>query len=298
MNFAFSISILLLLFTQQIFANEFSITTYNLRNYKNHYRAGETDDTELVKILKEAESDISAFQEVVQADLFKTLLEDNFPHLGLVFSECGGSARQYLAISYNKNNVELLNYNTDPRLSMSSSSCKVGVRPALIATFKHKKTGIVFTVLNLHLKAGSLPENAAVRHAQYKVIEQILEELDGKSIENYIVLGDFNTTDYNLRTENYNKFISFLDENNLFDFAADLQCSAYWWGGLFDGIWYATLIDHLTISKSLQNSYHEAEVNLLSHCKKRGCGPSTKEELGVSYQSVSDHCPIQIKLKF
>jgi hypothetical protein len=76
----------------------------------------------------------------------------------------------------------------------------------------------------------------------------------------------------------------------MIDLAQNLGCSAYWWGGSDDGIEDPSLLDHIVVTPGLRKNTNQAQVS--GHCKKVSCRQASLKDLGVSYESVSDHCPI------
>ena len=150
--------------------------------------------------------------------------------------------------------------------------------------------------MSLHLKAGGRQQNADVRLKQYQTISKILSKMRFQGESHFVLMGDFNTTDYLERNHNYNRFINFVEINELVDLATAANCSAYWSGGVNDGLYHPSLLDHVLISTSLLGHFQVGEVTSEAHCKKVRCQIKGLEELGVSFKEVSDHCPILAKL--
>ena len=145
--------------------------------------------------------------------------------------------------------------------------------------------------MTAHLKSGSQPESVAKRSKQYEIIKKIIKELKTKTgVQDYYFAGDMNTTEYVSRGTDYTQFKKLVSDLGMVDLAQDLACSAYWWGGTDDGIEEPSLLDHVVATPGLLKTSNKAQVQ--GHCKKVACRKATLKELGVSYESVSDHCPI------
>jgi exonuclease III len=276
------------------------IASYNIRNFKvslTDKGGSTTRKSELFRLLKSTRSDIIAVQEIVDDQGFKKFVRDYMPKYRVVLSECGGFAGQKLGFIYNSHLYSLEDFYEDSRLSIRSSSCKRGLRPAAIAHFRKKKTRLKFAAIAVHLKAGGGQRNADQRYAQYKQITKIIRELKTDGVKHYAVMGDFNTTDYLKRNHNYDRFVEFVMQNKLIDFAEDLECTSYWWGGIDDGLMHGTVLDHVLISESLYDSFDYSTTEVKAHCQKTSCESLPESELGTSFKSVSDHCPVVANMK-
>lgn len=276
------------------------IASYNIRNFKVSESDKGNDSTmksELFRVLKSTRSDIIAVQEIVDDQGFKKFVRDYMPAYRVALSECGGFAGQKLGFLYNAQVYDLEDFYEDSRLSVRSSNCKKGLRPAAIAHFRKKKTRLKFAAVAVHLKAGGGQRNADMRYAQYKEITKIIRELKTDGVKHYAVMGDFNTTDYLTRNHNYDRFVEFVLQNKLIDFSEDLECTSYWWGGIDDGLMHGTVLDHVLVSESLYDSFDYSNTEIKAHCQKSSCESMSEDELGTTYKSVSDHCPVVANMK-
>ncbi len=73
----FFLSILLLICTN-VWAN-WSVSTFNIRNFDNDVEAGKTNLAELTKIIKSVQSDVMAFEEVVNVAAFQAFTKPISP---------------------------------------------------------------------------------------------------------------------------------------------------------------------------------------------------------------------------
>ena len=112
-------------------------------------------------------------------------------------------------------------------------------------------------------------------------------------------MGDFNSTEYIFKGKNHNKFKMHVHKMGMQDLAADLPCTAYWWGGLDDKKQYPSMLDHMLVSEEFlsKNSVVQAKpmpkATTTTHCKQLSCNATWEGGLGTSFDSVSDHCPLQ-----
>lgn len=272
---------------------DFTVTTYNIRNFDYDARSNaRTNKSELSKILISLQSGIIAVQEIVNANEFKQFVARQMPQYDVHISRCGGSGKQKLGVVIDRNLYKVNSVKEDSRLS-DSSSCNSGLRPAYIVNVTEIATSTNFDLIIVHLKAGGKQSNADVRYRQYQILSEILNEMKRNGKENFVILGDFNTTDFNLRNQNYQRFIDFIDLNDLINPTAELECSSYWWGGIDDGLEYSSLLDHVVISTTLYKIFNKTAISNEAHCKKLDCRISDSEDLGLSFLQVSDHCPIK-----
>lgn len=268
------------------------IGTYNIRNYDYDSREKvSTNNTELEKIIRSANPDLLAVQEIVKYDRFERFISKNLSEYQTIIARCGGRGKQRPGMLYRSSSVELLWSKEDSRLN-DRKNCEDGVRPALIAKFRHKKTGMEFIALSVHLKAGSQDENIEQRFKQLAILSQILKEIRQEHGTNVALMGDFNSTEYNRYGNNYQRFKTFVEVNKLIDFSQELKCTAYWWGGRDNGTEESSLLDHVMFSQEMARQFRQKTTSLYSHCQKVSCDDVSAETLGLSYKQVSDHCPV------
>lgn len=287
MKFSF---ILLLLLSSQAFA-KWSLTTYNIRNFDRDSQAGQTNITELEKILRNAKSDVMGFQEVVNVSAFEKVIKRVFPSYQLVKSNCGGGGKQKLAIAFNAERFELNGTREDYRFSSEYEACG-SLRPAFLVFLREKKTQKRFVFANLHLKAGSDDRAYQTRWEQYKLLETLSREHEGATL---VMMGDLNTTGYNIKNEDYRRFENFLSASDFRTVSEDIGCTSYWHGADQDPNYEPSTLDHVVVPSALYSKVLSVKVS--SHCQKVSCLSVPYQDLGVSYDAVSDHCPIQVTFK-
>ena len=286
-------SLLLLLLLSTTTWAKWTVTTYNIRNFDNDMREGRTDLVELAKILKSSQGDVMAFEEIVNTKAFENLIKNNLPGYAYKISTCGGGGKQQLAIAYNPKLFQYVNSTEDRTFTGKFDGSCGSLRPLLLVDLLHKESKQTYTFGAVHLKAGGDNRAMTQRWKQYLLMQELAEDYAGK---NLILLGDFNTTGYNIKDQDYTKFEDFLGTSGLRTVSENLGCTSYWHGGLIGGNDYQpSILDHVVIQDKNMGSV--TDVKLGAHCARVECRPATPAELGVSYESVSDHCPIQVTFK-
>jgi endonuclease/exonuclease/phosphatase family metal-dependent hydrolase len=273
-----------------------TLGSYNIRNfdYDERYRI-RTNKTELATILTELKADVLSVEEINNTQEFEKFIALKMPGYATALSICGGAHGQRLGFVYNTTTIELLSFNEDLSTSDpgSSGSCYAGSRPLAIGLFQIKSTKQKFYGITAHLKSGSNSDSLQKRARQYEIIKNTVNELKVKTgIKEFFIAGDLNTTDYLVRGSDYKAFTKMISDLSLIDLAQDTPCSAYWWGNTDDGIEEPSLLDHIIVSQGLIKTKKINPALVHGHCKKVACRAATMAELGVSYESVSDHCPM------
>ena len=273
--------------------------TYNIRNYKKSLliNGTATHKIELLNIIKTTKADLIAVQEIVDDNDFKDFIRKYLPTFKVTLSKCGGLGNQKLGFIYNTKIYQLKEFYEDHSIKDRSSGCRSGLRPAAVAIFKKKDSRLNIAAIAVHLKAGGGQNNADIRYKQLKKLSNIIAGLRYDNYKHLVIMGDFNTTDYLLGNHNHDRFVDFTLKNNLIDFSEELECTAYWWGGIDDGLNYGSVLDHVLISESLYDNFDSSHSKVMAHCNKVHCKAKDDLTLGRSYTQVSDHCPVVATLK-
>ena len=270
---------------------KWSVTTYNIRNFDRDQGAGQTDLVELGKILKEMKSDVMAFEEVVNENAFIALMKKNLPDYEYEISDCGGFGKQKLAIAFDPKKFQLSGSIEDLSFSGRPDGCG-SLRPVLLVTLKHLESKKDYTFGAVHLKAGGAQNAMKQRWQQYAKLEKLSAQY-AKS--NLILLGDFNTTGYNIKDQDYEKFEDFIGSSKMRTMTESLGCTNYWHGNGDGSEYISSILDHIVIQDKNVASVENVKVG--SHCARAECRPASPEELGRSFEAVSDHCPVQVTFK-
>lgn len=270
---------------------KWSVTTYNIRNFDRDADAGAVNLPELGKIIKDVKSDVMAFEEVVNQAAFDALIKKNLPGYVYEISKCGGFGKQNLAVAWNPKTFQLVGRTEDMSFSGKPQGCG-SLRPVLLVTLKHLETSQSYTFGTVHLKAGGNDRAYQQRWEQYLKLEKLSKTYKKT---NLILLGDFNTTGYNIQDEDYERFESFIGASGLRTMSEDIGCTNYWTGTEGGEEHQSSILDHIVIQDKNVASVESVRVG--AHCARTDCRPATPMELGLSYQSVSDHCPVQVSFK-
>lgn len=268
--------------------------SYNIRTFDKN--SSSTNKIELRKIIENADFDFFGVQEIVNADSFKKFIQENFNEYSVILSTCGGAGKQKLGFVYNHRKFKLLKITEDDSLSDVKNERCDSLRPAMVGDFQIKSSKKKFTAIVVHLKAGSGSRNYARRNTQYGILSDMVERFKKSGKKNIILMGDFNTTGYDHMDDDYKNFRSFINAGNLNTSARYIQCTSYWGGADYnDNIEESSTLDHIIYTDNfLDHSKLSFEVR--AHCQKAKCRDTYETSLGVSYQEVSDHCPIELSV--
>ena len=293
MVFVKKLTILLCFFVFNSFAS-INITSFNIRNFDKKGKG--TDKTELHRILKNLNSDVIAVQEIYNNKSFQKFTQRYLPQYRLLLSTCGGGGQQKLGFLYKDEKVELIKHVEDGKISdpdgvVTGYGCG-SLRPAMLGFFKERKSNKKFVAISVHLKAGSGTKNYAKRARQYKYITKMLRSLRLANHKNIVVIGDFNTTGYDLRDQDYKKFNYMLGQTGTDTASKNISCSSYWSGQIYtDDIEEPSTLDHIVYTKKFMGMSLKS-VKVGSHCQVANCQEVYDSVLGRSYEAVSDHCPV------
>ena len=269
----------------------FTIGAYNIRNfdYDERYRI-RTNKPALGSILNSLKADVMSVEEINNVAEFSNYIPQTMPGYKAKVSECGGDHGQHLGFIYNTATVELLSFHEDISLSVGGG-CNAGSRPLAIGLFQIKGSKQRFYGMTAHLKSGSDPQSKAKRVRQFELIMQIIRDLKAKSgVAEFYLAGHLNTTEYRNRGADFQVLNKFAAATGMINLAQNLPCSAYWWGGSDDGVEDPTLLDHILVTPGLLKVRNGAKV--YGHCAKVSCQSASVTDLGISYEGVSDHCPL------
>jgi endonuclease/exonuclease/phosphatase family metal-dependent hydrolase len=271
-----------------------TIGTYNIRNFDYDERSRvRTDKAQLSTILKSLGADILSVEEVNNTKAMEDLIAAKMPGYDTALTNCGGAHGQKLGFIFNTAKIELLSFTEDLTITEpgTAGACDAGTRPLAIALFQIKATKQKFYGYTAHLKASSAPEAMTKRAKQYEILRKIVANNVAKTgVKDFYIAGDFNTTEYLNKGADYKGLTKIVSALGAKDLAANLSCSAYWWGGTDDGIETPSLLDHVIVSPGLLKTSGTAKAG--AHCQKVSCREASLKDLGISYESVSDHCPI------
>ena len=284
-------------YTSIIFCNDLSIGTFNIRNYglETPYTP-RTNDQKLISILKKLKFDLLAIQEIVKTDEFSKRVINDLSNYKHTLSQCGGTTNQKLGFIYDPNILKLKK--VEELLDTSTNStCTVGSRPFFIGHFYHIEQKKSYIFINIHLKAGASLRSIKIRRKQHNSLVKLIKLYKEKN-KYVFILGDFNSVDLTTSKESEEYFDKFLSQNKLFDFSSKINCSSYWWGGINDGIYTSSLLDHILVTNSLEGDINSYDIETKTHCALNKCSDVSLEYIGKTFHAVSDHCPVISKIDF
>ena len=269
------------------FENVFSVDN-SLSRDKDVNKAGYSIDSAAFKANNSVE-------EINNTQNWETFVKTKLPGYDTEVTRCGGEHGQRLGFLFNTKTVELLSFNEDLAISEPGTpgSCDSGSRPLAIGLFRIKASGQKFYGMTAHLKSGSNPASLKKRAEQFDVLKKTINELRNKTgIRDLYFAGDLNTTEYLDRGADYILLTKVVRDLGMIDLTANLKCTAYYWGGTDDGIESPSMLDHVVVTPGLIKSKGSPAAQALAHCQKVSCRQVPIKELGISYESVSDHCPV------
>lgn len=277
-------------------------SSYNIRNFDYDQRSDTlTNKKQLIRTLEGLDADMIAVQEINKKDKFIEMIDTNFNgRYKTVLTDCGGAHGQKLGFVYKVETFKLIKFEEDLRTSNVNNpdqwACNQGSRPLAVGTFKNLKTNETIVTIAVHLKAGGRPNSISKRFKQHKVIKTVLKEFKSKGLDKFVIMGDFNSTEYSLNGSNQRQFIKNVADMGVIDTTSQIKCSSYWWGGADDQTQYPSLLDHILISPELLKG-QTPKVTSQAHCKQLSCEASLESEMGVNFDEVSDHCPLVSEIK-
>lgn len=280
------------------------MATYNIRNFDYDVRSNTpTNKAHLVKTLTEMGPDLLAVQEIHNTNEFKSMIKNHFSEkYDAILSKCGGAHEQHLGFVYNTEKLKLLSFTEDMstvspgQQQQQDQFCYTGSRPLAIAQFKRISNNEVYVGIAVHLKSGGQDQSINKRFKQLESIAKIVDNYRNQGLKNIIIMGDFNSTEYILKNKNYKRFVQTIEKMELKDTTKDLACSAYWWGGTNDYTQYPSTLDHIIVSEEISKSI-TMKPQAYGHCKMLKCQSTLEGDMGISFDEVSDHCPILTEIK-
>ena len=289
---------------QSAYAAPFKLVSYNIRNFDYDSRSHTpTNKKHLVYTIDQANPDLMAVQEINNKYEFEKMVDINFQgDYETALSNCGGSHDQHLGFVYKTKTLKLLNFTEDLRTvnvnsnqRINTQNCRQGSRPVAIATFKKIDTNQIIIALSVHLKSGGQKSSIKKRFKQLEVLNKIVTEYRAKGMKHFIIMGDFNSTEYIFQGTHQKKFAKMVRKMNLQDASEKISCSSYWWGNSDDATQYPSVLDHILVSTELTKG-REIKAEPLAHCAALSCRPTSEFDMGISFDEVSDHCPIKTEL--
>jgi len=271
-----------------------SITTYNIRNFNYNSNGKQTNLKELAKIIKSTKSHIIGVQEIKNELNLRKFVKDKLTGYSLSLSKCGGGGGQKLGFIYKKARFKIIETREDRSLTNILAKTPQGcgsLRPAFILKMYDKTEKVNITGIVVHLKAGGGNRNYYKRWLQYEKLSEIINKMKKNGEEHLFVLGDFNTTGYLDQDTDYRNFLKMMNMSGLVESTKTIDCSNYWKAGR--RLHQPSKLDHVLVTPSFMNLQRRGS-SVYGHCKQKRCIESLPKDLGLSYNEVSDHCPVKV----
>lgn len=273
-----------------------TIATYNIRNFDYDVRSNTpTNKSHLRETLQQINADLLAVQEINQKFIFNKFIKSNFSEHEVALTDCGGSHDQKLGFVFNTKKLKLIGFEENLKIvdpsDPSNTSCE-GSRPLAIAHFKMLDSNEELIAMAVHLKSGGQRKSINKRFMQLKVLTEAVQKYKSLGFKNFIIMGDFNSTQYTFKGVEYDKFNSLVSKMGMVDLTKSIPCTSYWWGGRSDGKQHPSVLDHVLVSESLAFNKIAKTASPLTHCQKLRCETTDERDMGISFDEVSDHCPV------
>lgn len=284
------------------------VATYNIRNFDYDTRSSTpTDKVALAEIMTNLQADLIAVQEITKPDVFADFIKEHMPDHKVALTQCGGAHGQHLGFVYNQYKVQLLNLNEDERTTGVSkkqgNACPTeGSRPLAIGKFRDMEGKLgLFVAIAVHLKSGGDPKSQEKRRDQYGEIVKALDEMRGQGEKSLMVMGDFNSTEYAENEQGRSRFLQVFNQVKMEDLGEEtVRCSNYYikngQGGKGAEL-TASVLDHILVNQEMMKKMKVTPAQAQAHCQVHQCQSMTAQDLGASYQGVSDHCPLLTEVK-
>lgn len=244
---------------------EIEVVTWNLERFP---RRGQHTIDEVSKMMKFMDMDLIAIQEIKSTRAFDDLVKDLPEHRGLY----GWNKYIRLGFIYDTRDLEMIGR---PR-EIFVDNPREFPRSPLVATFKHLKTDITFTAINIHLKCC---DNIPRRADAMKMLKDFLDK--NYSGKNLVVLGDYNQHLTNTR-DNTNMYYQFMDGVNYDVTSLDVIGNPDNWS--YPSVKWHSHLDNIIVSNDFVSTHRETKTLAIDRCDER------------YLTEVSDHRPVFVRI--
>ncbi len=255
----------------------FEVATWNLQNFPKN---GEKTLDRLVKIIQALDIDLYAVQEIQDTVAFRRLLDRLADYSGVYSADTYSDGYQKTGVIYKK---ELVTLSGKKQLFWNDSFRfpRPPLQVYLEADFGAEE--LDFYLIVLHLKAYGGAENEDRRRGAVQKLKSYVEnQIAAGADPDFILAGDWN--DQLTDDEVHNVFLPLLNDPEHFIFLtlplARKGEVSYYVGS------YRSLIDHILITRSIQQAYPGIETEVIK----------LDERLSYFYQDVSDHRPVAARI--
>lgn len=245
------------------------VVTWNIQNFP---KGGQFTVDQVTKNIRQMGMDLLAIQEISHPEKFDAMLRTLKNYKGTYGNN------QYIRLGFIYNTQELIPIGKPHQIYTDMG--REFPRSPLVMSFKHKRSGLEFTAINIHLKCCGKPEYVERRKDAMKILKTHIDKIYAK--KNVVILGDFNqhlTTDNEFK----NIYYAFQVDPNFSMTTIPLMNDQDRWS-YPRGKWLSQL-DQIFISGALKKYQEETDSMPMDKCES-------------DYISkVSDHRPVFTKLK-
>ncbi len=252
------------------------VVSWNIRNFPSN---GEQTVLDVLEIIRDLDVDVVAVQEIADTVAFRQLLDSLKDYSGVYSADTYSNGYQKTGVIYRKSLLKL-----DSKIQIFTDDWYAFPRPPLKVHLTATRNGksFDFNLIVLHLKARSGSENVDRRRdAIQKLHQYVTQQIQAGDDPDYILAGDWN--DELLDSEPENVFLPFLNDTaNFVILTLPLaRKGEYTYIG-----YYQSLIDHIVLSRSIDQRYPEIVTEILKI-----------DEVYAAYKdNVSDHRPVATRI--
>ena len=252
------------------------VVSWNLRNFPSN---GKQTVLDVLEIIRDLDVDLVAVQEIADTVAFRQLLDSLVDYRGIYSSDTYSNGYQKTGVIYRKSLLHL-----DSKTQLFVGDWYAFPRPPLKVHFTAIQDGEIFdfNLIVLHLKARGGTENEDRRRdAIQKLHQYVIQQIQNGDDPDFFLAGDWN--DELLDNETENVFLPFLNDTaNFVILTLPLaQNGEYTYIG-----YYQSLIDHIILTRSIQQQYPEIVTEILKI-----------DEIYSAYKdNVSDHRPVATRI--
>lgn len=215
--------------------------------------------------------DVIGVQEITDPRLFEQMAGK---HLGKSWKFVATDYPvQKVGLLFNSRNVKPLRFETYGDVSLGHRQR----RPGFLGGFVHRKTGLGFEVMVVHLKSGNRKKDMRTRKAQWVVLTKIIKSLKGTA-GNVVLLGDMNC---------FNRDGEHLTELDPFILATGFVLATAG-DNYIETEKCVGRIDHILVSPAFAQYLTGVFVGGACRLDRK----THEEDCNTYWENVSDHCPV------
>ena len=245
--------------------DEIEVVTWNLERFP---LKGQYTIDQVSQMMKFMDMDLIAVQEIKSTRSFEDLVKDLPAHKGFY----GWNKYIRLGFIYDTRDLEIIGR---PR-EIFVDNPREFPRSPLVATFRHLKTNVTFTAINIHLKCC---DNVPRRSDAMKILKTYLDK--NYSGKNLVILGDYNQHLTDTR-DNTNMYFQFMDGVHYDVTSLDVIGNPDNWS--YPSVKWHSHLDNIIVSNDFVSTHRETKTLAIDRCDER------------YLTEVSDHRPVYVRI--